>query len=147
MSVYCGLAAGTLAASHAACGAQRGLRPRLRSARRSILASAPASGASTTTPFRNHLLASGRSPVSGTALLAPGANAVSGTVTHPVTMPDTSQRASAPHCVPGIRAKPGGWHRIAPGSGGDAEMHPAGGGANIRGARGHREVDPLGHVL
>ena len=55
MSVYCGWAAGALAASHAPFGAQRGLRPRLRSARRSILASVPASCASTTTPLRNHL--------------------------------------------------------------------------------------------
>ena len=42
----CGWPAPRLAASHAACGAQRGLRPRLRSSRRSILASHAAACAS-----------------------------------------------------------------------------------------------------
>ena len=42
MPVCCGWFATAAAASHAACGAQRGLRPRLRSARGSILAATAA---------------------------------------------------------------------------------------------------------
>jgi len=56
MTVCCGWFAAAVAASHAACGAQRGFLPRLRSARRSILATTTAPCASRRRAFWNRFL-------------------------------------------------------------------------------------------